>query len=187
MELGPGQTREVVLKMERAARVRGVVREKGTQRPIEGVRIGVAIFETGSMTTGADGSYQGFMEPGGTFVSLRSVPPGYAMPLYGLRPSQIPEGAAEFSLPPVELMRAAEVRGKVVDDRSRPVVGAEVEASWTLDETGEGTGPIASRCAPVRAAVSPSRECQKGPSSSCRHDTAGSARSSRGPPPPARR
>jgi RNA polymerase sigma factor (sigma-70 family) len=140
VDVKPGQTTEVVLSMKHAVRVRGVVREKGTRKPIAGVRMAVAIFETGAMTTGEDGTYQGFMEPGATFVTPRAVPPGYAMPLYGVPQVRVPDDAVEFILPPYELTRTGEVRGKVVGERARPAVGAEVEAFWDFDERGPGTG-----------------------------------------------
>ena len=133
VEVKAGQTTEVVLNLERAVRVRGVVRESGTGRPIAGVRMAVAIDETGAMTTGRDGIYEGFMEPSGTYVFPRAVPPGHAMPLYRTPSVRVPGGVEEFVLPPFELMRAGEVRGKVVDNHARPAVGAEVEASWMVD------------------------------------------------------
>ena len=68
---------EVVLPMKRAVRVHGVVREKGSQKPVAGVRVAVAIAETGAMTTGDDGSYEGFMAPGSTSVTPRAVYRGF--------------------------------------------------------------------------------------------------------------
>ena len=50
-----------VLTLKRAIRVRGVVREKGTEKPIAGVQVAVAIAESGAMTTGQDGSYEGYV------------------------------------------------------------------------------------------------------------------------------
>jgi hypothetical protein len=140
-EVKPGQTTEVVLSLKRAVRVRGVVREKGTQRPVAGVRMAVAIAETESMTTGEDGSYEGFMSPGATFVTPRAVPPGYAMPIFSVPQVLVPEGAVEFQLPPYELIRAGDVRGLVVGERGRPSVGAVVEASWNLNEARPWGGP----------------------------------------------
>ena len=141
VEVKAGETTEVVLTMERAVRVRGVVRESGTEQPIAGVRMAVAIDETGAMTTGRDGIYEGFMEPGATYVIPRAVPPGHAMPLYRTPRVRVPGGVEEFVLPPFELMRAGEVRGKVVDNHSRPAVGAEVEASWNVDLRERGPYP----------------------------------------------
>jgi RNA polymerase sigma factor (sigma-70 family) len=139
VDIPPGQTTEVVLTMKRAVRVRGLVRERGTQKPIAGVRMAVAIYETGAMTTGADGTFQGFMEPNPTMIWPRSVPPGYAFPWYASGSQQmVPEDTVEFDLPPLELTRAGEVRGKVVGEHAQPAIGAEVEATWEHDDTGRG-------------------------------------------------
>jgi hypothetical protein len=141
VDVKPGQTTEVIMPLKRAVRVHGVVRQKGSLKPVPGVRIAVAIAETGAMTTGEDGSYQGFMEPGATFVTPRAVPPGYAMPIYSVPQLRVPEDTVDFHLPPFELIRAGELRGLVVGERARPAVGAQVEASWDLDERGRGASP----------------------------------------------
>ncbi len=130
----PGQTTEVVLPLKRAIRVRGVVREKGTGKPIEGVRVAVTMAETGAMTTGPDGRYEGFVPPEVTFLIPRAVPAGYAMPMFNLPQFRVPEGAVDMEMPPLELVRTGEVRGLVVGDGARPVAGAEVEVSWDSDE-----------------------------------------------------
>jgi RNA polymerase sigma factor (sigma-70 family) len=141
VDVKPGQTTEVVLPLKRAIRVGGLVREKGSEKPIRGVRVGVTIVETAPMTTGPDGRYEGYAPPEVTFLRPWSVPAGYAMPIFSLPQEKVPENVVEFPMPPLELMRAGEVRGLVVDEHARPVAGAEVEASWNLDETGQGTGP----------------------------------------------
>jgi hypothetical protein len=140
VEVEKGQTAEVVLTLKRAIRVSGVVREKGTETPIAGVQVAVTLAETGAMTTGPDGSYEGYVPPEVTYLFARYIPPGYARPLYGLPQVRIPNDAAEFELPPFELLKAGELPGLVVDDRARRVAGAEIEAEWTLDETRPGTG-----------------------------------------------
>jgi hypothetical protein len=124
-----------------AIRVLGVVGEKGTGKPIAGVRVAVTLQETGAMTTGSDGRYEGYVPPEVTYLIPRSVPSDYAMPIYSLPQLKVPEGVVDFKMPPLELIPAGEVRGLVVDDDARPVAGAEVEASWDMDESRRGTGP----------------------------------------------
>jgi RNA polymerase sigma factor (sigma-70 family) len=139
VDVKPGQTTEVVLTLKRATRVRGFVREKGTGKPIEGVRVGVTVAETAPMTTDPNGHYEGYVPPEITNLSPWWVPPGYAMPIYALRQQRIPEGAVDVEMPTLELAGAGELVGLVVDDRARPVAGAEVVAYWILEETGPGT------------------------------------------------
>jgi RNA polymerase sigma factor (sigma-70 family) len=141
VNIEPGKTTEVVLTVKPAVRVRGVVREKGTEKPIAGVRVAVTLAETGAMTSDKDGIYEGYAPPGAAFITARSIPPEYARPLYGPRPFVVPENVANFDLPPFDLMPAGEITGLVVDDHARKTAGARVEATWTLDETRPGTGP----------------------------------------------
>jgi RNA polymerase sigma factor (sigma-70 family) len=141
LEVETGKTAEVVLSLKRAVRVRGVVREKGTGMAIAGVRVALSFAETGAMTSGQDGAYAGYVPPGPIFITARYIPAGYARPLYGPRQVVIRDDAVEYDLPPLEFTKAGEVPGLVVDELSRRVAGAEVEASWTLDEERAGTGP----------------------------------------------
>jgi RNA polymerase sigma factor (sigma-70 family) len=141
VEVEPGKTSEVVLTLKPAVKVRGVVREKGTDKPIAGVQVAAALAETGAMTSGQDGSYEGYVPRDPTFITERYIPAGYARPLYSLPQFLIPEDAVDFTLPAIELMKAGEVPGLVVDERARPAAGAEVEASWMMDETQVGTDP----------------------------------------------
>jgi hypothetical protein len=141
LEVLPGKTTHVELILKPAVRVRGIVREKGTQKPIAGVQVAVAIAETGAMTTGQDGTYEGYVPPGATFMTARYIPAAYARPFYSFPQVNIPEDAVEFVLPPFELSKAGEVAGLVVDENSRPTAGAEVEASWMMEERRRRTLP----------------------------------------------
>ena len=124
VEVGPGKTAEVVLTLKRAVRVHGVVREKGTEKPIAGVRVAATLAETGSMLTGRDGTYEGFAPPGATLIRASYIPPGYARSLFNPREVVIREDAVEVALPPFELMKAGEVPGLVIDEHARPAAGA---------------------------------------------------------------
>ncbi len=141
MDVKPGQTTEVEVPLKRAIRVQGVVRERGSDKPIVGVRVGVAMAETSPMTTGPDGRYEGYVPPEATLLRPWSVPTGYAMPIYSLPQERLLEGAIAFTMDTLELIRAGELRGLVVDEHARPVAGAEVEASWNLDADRPWGGP----------------------------------------------
>ncbi len=132
LDVESGQTTEVVLSLQRAVPVHGVVREKDTKKGIGGVRVAAALAETAAMTSGEDGTYEGFVPPGATWVTPRALPPGYVMPIFEFGQVVVPKGAGDFTLPPLELTRAGEVHGLVVGEHARPVAGAEVEASWNL-------------------------------------------------------
>jgi protocatechuate 3,4-dioxygenase beta subunit len=54
--------------------------------------------------------------------------------MYTLQHVTIPEDAAEFDLPPIELDRAGDVAGTVVDEQGQPIPGAVILAAWPVDE-----------------------------------------------------
>ena len=131
-----GKTAEVVLTLKPAIRVRGLVVELGTGKPIRGVRVAVAIAETGAMTTAEDGRYEGYVGPDPTFVSARQIPPGFVRPMFGPRQLKIREGDGDDELPPFELVRGGDVTGLVLSPDDRATAGAIVEASWSMTEPG---------------------------------------------------
>jgi RNA polymerase sigma factor (sigma-70 family) len=133
-EVKAGELTDVTLTLKPAINVHGEVRESGTGKPIAGAKVAVALAETGAMTTRADGTYEGYVPQDGADLELRSVPPDYAMPAYHIASVRIPDGVEKFELPPIELIRAGELRGLVVGEGARPVVGAEVVATWKSDE-----------------------------------------------------
>lgn len=129
-----GQIREIVVPLAKAVRIRGHVRERGTAKPIRGVRVSVGFDEATSATTDATGQFEGYSAPGQVYLSVHDIPEGYASLVYGIPEPQIPEGATEFLIPPIELSRAGVVRGLVVGPDRKPVTGAEVTASWQVNE-----------------------------------------------------
>lgn len=129
-----GKTAEVTLKLVRGVRVRGVVRERGTDKPIEGVGVSLGLGVE-PVRTDAEGRFEGFAPPGRRLLYyVWSTPPAYASLLFGLPEVEVPAKATEFTLPAIELTRATSVRGAVVDGEGKPVAGAVVRALWDVDE-----------------------------------------------------
>jgi hypothetical protein len=164
LKIEAGETTRVELKPTPGVRVHGVVREKGSGKPIPGVKIGdYSGGEVGE--SDASGRFTFSARPGRGLLQLRSTPAGYAGLMYGLADVKIPQDAAEFELPPIELARAGAVRGVVHDGRGRPVRGVTVAASWQVDEgphrqgrrevsvTTDGRGAFSVADVPLGAAV----------------------------------
>ncbi len=141
VEVEPGRTVEMTLTMTRAVAIRGSVRERGTDRPIAGVRIGFGIASTASVATDEAGRFSGYAQPGFLSPQLMSIPEGFTWLMYGLPDARIPDGATEHELPPIELTPSRAVRGSVVDAGGKPVAGARVDASWPVDEGPSAKGP----------------------------------------------
>ena len=120
--------------MHPTVKVQGLVREKGTGRPIAGAAvIWNDLFDGHPVAvTDASGTFRGFVAREETFAVpyLIRVPGPFFMPADGAQARQDlpPRGVDEATLEPTELPRGVEVRGTVVDERGEPVAGAEVEA-----------------------------------------------------------
>ncbi len=131
-----GETARVEVPLRPTILVRGVIREKGTKRPIAGVK--VAINGQGGAddyaVTDAQGKYAGRV------LRDRTQPFGWALrfpsPFYEpsdmAYPSQrMPRlGVDVLDQTPQELRRGVDVKGTVKGEDGRPVAGAEVEAIW---------------------------------------------------------
>ena len=129
-----GKTAEVTLKLVRGVRVRGVVRERGTAKPIAGVGVSLGVGAE-PVRTDPEGQFEGYVAPGRRLLYyVWSTPPPYASLLFGLPEVDVPAKATELALPPIELVRASSLRGTVTDGDGKPVVGASVRALWDVNE-----------------------------------------------------
>lgn len=137
-----GETTRVEIPVKRAATVAGQVRERGTGKPVPGVR--VYLFRAGENSssgepTDADGRFAALSFAGKARVSISEVPDGYVRPAdLGLDNVVVPEPPGRVDLPPVELARAAPpLKGVVRDEAGKPVARALVRAYWTANEGGK--------------------------------------------------
>jgi hypothetical protein len=132
-----GRRTEVRITLRRQVRVRGVVREMVSGRPIARLDFELVhlrpdgeVEPSESLCTDPEGRYDAFAFPGQVqgrvrhttgFTDSRTVPP-----IVMTIPSDVPE----VELPPIEFVRTGRVRGVVVDDDGKPVGGAAVEVAW---------------------------------------------------------
>lgn len=137
----PGKTVELIMPLKPAIHVRGEIRERGTGKPIAGVRIKVAPDESGLLTTDEHGRYECYIPPDLAVARVLSVPPGYMQPEYTLPQVRPAADVTELTLPPVELTRAGAVAGTAIDAHGEPIAGADVMAKWISEEGRPGTGP----------------------------------------------
>jgi RNA polymerase sigma factor (sigma-70 family) len=133
LKLNTGRLFEVSIPVYPAVRVRGTLRERGG-KAIAGARV---LFGYGggnhmeAVQTDAEGRYS-FLVPPGEFYTMPQPPLDF-LPIKredrGVLSGQAPEGKTEYDLPPLELTRAATLRGVVSED-DRPAGGATVHAIW---------------------------------------------------------
>ena len=140
--LAEGGRVEAELALRRAVRVAGVVRDSSTAEGVAGAVVAVVsprLPEPRVVRSDAQGRYETFLPPGPASHRVLRVPGRYLSPpiFMGPRPVAVPPAIALFELPPIELARGDQVRGRVVDAAGRGVPGARVEASWTMVQDRE--------------------------------------------------
>jgi hypothetical protein len=129
-----GSKAEVMIPLRPSVRVSGIVREKGSGRPIAGVKLLINGRFGGDRcaVSNAQGKYTAFVR--------REVNQPFGWPIRIPRPfyqptnapeapqSMPPRGVNAFSLPTMELARGVDLAGTVIDEAGKPVADAEVEA-----------------------------------------------------------
>ncbi len=134
VQVKPGAKTDVEIPVETAVRVSGVVRERGTNRPLAGVRVRI-LSDNGRVAetavTDTEGRYSSLALPGPTYHGALP-PPSFLPPPRDDAASvmQVPADKSTYEASPIELTRSATLRGRVVDDDDRPVAGATVRAVW---------------------------------------------------------
>jgi protocatechuate 3,4-dioxygenase beta subunit len=135
-----GRTTEVTIPLRETVKLRGLVREKGSHKPIPGVKV-VLNGQLGGdhfAVSDAAGTFSGrivreMTQPFGWAVRIPAPfyePADVVMPRQNMPLREV----GEFELNPLELARGVDVRGTVVGEDGKPVAGAEVEAIWTAAE-----------------------------------------------------
>lgn len=140
-KLVAGRENSYEIRVRRGSKVTGVVRERGTGKPIAGTMIWLqrpGESSTTSATTDAMGRYTFLSLAGKGRLTLGTVPPGYVSETLGDRSEiAVPDGARTLEVDPIELGAAAPaVRGFARDEKGRPVSGAKVTGSWSKTEGG---------------------------------------------------
>jgi RNA polymerase sigma factor (sigma-70 family) len=128
-----GARTEVAIPLEPAVRITGVVRERGTGRPVPGIGILIDAGQNAEFaTTDANGRYTCLVPPGEHY-RLPLLPRQF-LPITprGDRSNivDVPEGTGEREVRAIEVIRALAVRGSVVDEAGKPAAGAVVRAVW---------------------------------------------------------
>lgn len=119
-----GKTTKVEVTLEPLVPVTGIVRDKVSGRPLVGIP--VATHDYSTVPTDAEGRYHIHMAEGrGTFI-IAPMPDAYALPRQFAFNVNITKREPEFELPVVELLPARVLRGRVVDERDKPVLGAVI-------------------------------------------------------------
>lgn len=154
-----GETREVSLRLDRAATIAGVVLDEKTRKPLPGVTVSVSDqrFRLGSASSGRAAR----TDARGGFRIRGLAPRGYGLGARkeGYVPvllSGVVAGLAQTSKVSIALSRAAVISGRVIDEKGASVAGARVRIP-------RGTGPTGLFRAVVSGAFYGRRDVATGP------------------------
>ena len=140
-----------------AVKIQGIARKRDSKEGVAGIPIsirhggrqaGLSRELTVYARTDAKGRFEAHVFPGKVGYSSLTTPEGYAQAwnwdldydakqewLYGQR-VVVPDDTSNFELPPLEFVRAKEIRGKLVDADGNPVANTGVYARARANQNG---------------------------------------------------
>jgi hypothetical protein len=124
VRLREGETTSLEIPVVRTVTVRGSVRAKDTGKPVPGevVHIYYGVYRQGATAvTDAQGNYTAHVLPGRVGVQMISEPKGYVQPGEPWNRSLEVPSVETFDLPPVELVPATGINGRLIDEHDQPV------------------------------------------------------------------
>ncbi len=144
LEVRRNQTTKFAVFLQKAVRLRGLIRVKGSGEPVAGASIVVSYGSSDAredekgdpagvttVVSDAKGRFETYGLPGGAGSGITALPEPFVMPAGPVeeRRHRVPDGAATFDLPPLEVARGITITGRLVDSEDRPIGGAQVEAT----------------------------------------------------------
>lgn len=120
-EVRAGEAVAVCLTLKPAVRVRGILREKGTGKPIAYVKISGVDFHSRDTLTDGEGRFEFVHDPGFVTPIFDWKAKDGRLQLAGACKMVIPAGQKQIDLPPVEVVP---VQGRIIDSRGKPIPDA---------------------------------------------------------------
>jgi RNA polymerase sigma factor (sigma-70 family) len=151
-EVRAHETATLAIFLQKALRLRGAIRVKGTGEPVAGASIYVdygwgndvrgpegAEQAAGGDTvvTDAAGRFETFGLPGGARMQVIYLPEAFARlgdPI--IERYQVPPDVESFDLPVIEVARGISISGRLVDAEDRPIADARIFASRGRENRG---------------------------------------------------
>lgn len=140
----PGVTAEARFTLRKGVRVEGTVVEEPGGAPVPGAEVTVVpLHYSGTIETpetDAKGRFSSFVLPNEFRFTLHKPPKTHYLP-----PGTdhwfdfvVKEGEERHVLAPFKMKRAAQIRGKVLDEAGKPEPGAAVTGGWSVKEFKNG-------------------------------------------------
>ena len=131
LEVVAGKTTRIEIPLEMTVPVHGVIRIKGSNKPVSGAKIYVnyGVGRQGEDVTSDDaGRYTARVLAGKVGMQVIYVPNGNATQLIDSRLARfdVPDGDADFELPPIELTKTVTLSGRLLDSAGKPVANRRI-------------------------------------------------------------
>jgi RNA polymerase sigma factor (sigma-70 family) len=129
----PGGVNHVDITMEKAVRVRGVIRIKGSGKPVPGASVHVyygSAQQGDTPVTDAEGRYESHVLAGDVRMQIIAMPQDLVQlgEPWNER-HKVPSNVEVFDLPAIELVPGRSIKGRLVRGQDQPVAKARIAAS----------------------------------------------------------
>jgi hypothetical protein len=126
LEVIAGKTTRIEIPLEMTVKVHGVIRIKGSDKPVAAAKIYVnyGVGRQGENVTSDDaGKYAARVLPGKVGTQVIYVPNYEATQMSDSRSArhEVPEGVDDFELPPIELTKTTTLSGRLLDNAGKPL------------------------------------------------------------------
>ncbi len=143
IRVSAGETTTVNIPLEPAVHVRGVIRVKGTGEPLGNARIHIGYgrpAEGDMVVSNEDGKFETYVLAGEAYQQVIAMPGDFIQLDGGFSDRfNVPAVADHFDLPPIEVVRAHSIQGRVIDKNNRPVADLKISGETAKRAYGFAT------------------------------------------------
>jgi beta-lactamase regulating signal transducer with metallopeptidase domain len=137
----PGRTSTVEIPMWQGVRVKRLVRDSNTKKPLSGISVMLRGRGWTATKTDKNGIFVAWIHPDTAYKMDLDLPRGYVRQSdASLNPVSLSSAATESELPPVELIPGRRIEGVVVDPSGQPFSRVRVHAEYRVPEVGPAGG-----------------------------------------------
>jgi RNA polymerase sigma factor (sigma-70 family) len=130
LDVRSGQTTRADILLEQAVRVAGLIRVKGTSDPVAGASISIgygAPRQSDTVVSDPKGAFTSHVLAGDVTMQVISLPGNFVqLGEPWAERHRVPDRVESFDLPPIEVVPAITIKGRLVDPDNRPVANAMI-------------------------------------------------------------
>jgi BlaR1 peptidase M56/parvulin-like peptidyl-prolyl cis-trans isomerase-like protein len=139
----PGRTSTVEIPMWQGVRVKRLVRDARTKKPLSGISVMLRGRGWTKTETDKNGIFVAWIHPDTAYKMDLDLPRGYVRQSdTSLNPVPLSSATAERELPPVELIPGRRIEGEVVDPSGQPFGRVRIHADCRVYGVGPAGAPV---------------------------------------------